>query len=613
MSDQTTSEEKLSLMSSLSRTWSSLSNLPEDRFVDRWDALQLEVEGSNNEVERIAYNVQHLGDPVTDKSQASTEIQGASVKLSDHIIRGTDVTGRIMGAPAADGQDAAIAQEWTEAVRFVDDFCQDNQKRIHAISQSQTKNDEPESNYYLGLASGSLSTAAQVARQQYERGVRMSLQGPLAAYAAASALENGLTTPPDGPVYGTYRAIHEQTVLVEGIPGGQLLAVPVDAEAAKALQIEDTDLRGKPVVFAYENRGQYARREPEDFAAKYRERATQYYQEAGYQDGEGYHQYLDEAARLFDFAHRITPVSPSPAPPVATQNNAERLPPVRTREEIINAALDKMRQAFSGPKTDVDPTIQEDAPPAPPAPPGTSGVAFHLDEQGAVIWDTAREEVHLASAGYSVLPVLYGFGAKLEICRQGEIPLKLLVEHEGKTMATFPVEDMSAAMAYVEKAKAGIEIDSSTTDYRGGPAELDHMSRVQKLEHAFHLGLLERLDSPDVSGPEVYDARNDGLPTTVRAIVRDANQNAYALVEADAVDYRQADQSTATHRLFAVPVADSDADKLVVDEPASFLVLDWRDHCTVVEYPAAPEAANQQAEVPKTSEVRHVVGAEPGF
>lgn len=623
-------EEKLSLMSSLFKTWEELSAIPKEDAA-RWDGMRQNISGSIESVNQLSHNVQRLeeqsANPVDGQTEKlSGDIQKSAVKLSGHMITGTDIAGRVMETgtkqPATHQAfinmrlDAEVTQSWTDALRFIDAFCLESQGRIHVMGQSiETTGGSPENSYRLGTAAGSLETAAQVARQQYERGIRMSLQGPLAEYAAASALESGMTKPPtDGAVYGIYRAIHGRTVLVESIPDGagarhgELFAVPVAAAVAKALHADDLDLRGKPVVYAYEKNDVYARHEPAEFAAKCRERAAGYAQAAGYQDGEGYRKHLAEAARLFDFANRIDGVHIHGPVTRDAQN------PGRTRNEIVAGAVAKMNQAFGYAKAAAsEATAQSEN-----ADLSASGVAFHLDDQGAVIWDKPREDVRLASAGYSVLPIVYGFGAKPEICRQGETPVKLLVEHEGRAMATFSVEDLDAAMAYVDNAKAAMDRGATLP---GATPEPDSMSRIQRLEHAFHLGLLERLDSPDVKGPEVDDARNDGLSTTVRAIVRDANQNAYALVEADAVDYRQADQSTATHRLFAVPVMDSDAERLVVDEQASFLVLEWRDHCTVVEYPLTPEnqepavqqAANLQADAPKGSEARRIAGAGLGF
>ena len=609
-------EEKLSLMSSLSKTWEGLSAIPKEDAA-RWDGMQQNISGNIESVNQLSHAVQRLeeqsANPVDGQTEKlSGDIQKSAVKLSGHMITGTDIAGRVMEAgskqPAnhqafINGRhDAEITRSWTDALRFIDAFCLESQGRIHVMGQRAETTGGSEDAYRLGAAAGSLETAAQVARQQYERGVRMSLRGPLAEYAAASALEQGMAVPSDdGQVYGTYRAIHGQTVLVESIPDGQLFAVPVAAAVAKALHVDDSDLRSKPVVYAYEKNDVYTRHEPAKFAAKCRERAAGYAQAAGYQDGEGYRKHLAEAARLFDFANRIDGVH------IQGPAMREAQKPGRTREEIVASAVAKMNQALGYTKAAAsEAAASMAAAQSEDARPSASGVAFHLDDQGAVIWDKPREDVRLASAGYSVLPVVYGFGAKPEICRQGETPVKLLVEHEGKAMATFPVEDMDAAMAYVANAKAAMD--------RGAPSEPDNLSRIQRLERAFHLGLLEHLNSPDIRGPEVEDARNDGLSATVRAIVRDANQNAYALVEADAVDYRQADQSTATHRLFAVPVADEDVERLVVDEPASFLVLEWRDHCTVVECPAAGwSQEHKKAEAPKASESRHIAGAGLGF
>ncbi len=58
-------------------------------------------------------------------------------------------------------------------------------------------------------------------------------------------------------------------------------------------------------------------------------------------------------------------------------------------------------------------------------------------------------------------------------------------------------------------------------------------SRERRLENAFHMGYLERLDDPHNHSTEVEDARNVGRAFTVLAMVKDANANAFAIVESD--------------------------------------------------------------------------------
>ncbi len=58
-------------------------------------------------------------------------------------------------------------------------------------------------------------------------------------------------------------------------------------------------------------------------------------------------------------------------------------------------------------------------------------------------------------------------------------------------------------------------------------------SRAYRLERAFHLGQLERLDDPHNHCQEAEDARNVGRAFTVLAITKDAMTNAFAIVESD--------------------------------------------------------------------------------
>lgn len=586
MSIQTASEEKLSLMSSLAKTWGKVYNLPESHD-DRWVGMQPEVEGGTTAVERIEDGVRRLDhrEPGDTTKNASSDVQKAAIKLSGHLIAGTDIADSAMRQAGVDQHDAEVAQSWTEALQFVDAFCRESQRRIEGVKQDAHADTGGEENvWHMGMAAGSLDTAAQVARQQYERGIRMSLQGPLAEYAAVSAIESGMTQRPNSlPVYGTYRTIHKQNVIVESIPDGQIFAVPVHATVAKILHGDDSDLRGKPVVFAYDQRDIYTRHEPKEFAASCRIRAADFRESAGYQDIEGYRKLLKESEYLMAIANRIDP--PQTAQKEVSSHSPARLQPARTRAEIVIGAVARMSQAFGYTDARQENQTKRESP-------STSGVAFHLDGEGSVIWDSPRESVRLASAGYSILPVIhYGPGATPWICMEGERPTSLLVEHQGRAVVEFPVsagaesafgtseadraealsQGMEEAMAYVHHAKAA--------------EHLEVVPRRQRLEHAFHLGLLEQLGNSDVRGPEVDEARNNGLSATVLSIVRDANQNAFAIVEADASEIPATGSAKARHRLFAIPVADEDAEHLTVGEQASFLMLEWREHCTVLRSP----------------------------
>lgn len=565
MSIQTASEEKLSLMSSLAKTWGKVYSLPESHD-DRWVGMQPEVEGGTAAVERIEDGVRRLDhrEPGDTTKNASSDVQKAAVKLSGHLIAGTDIADSAMRQAGVDQHDAEVAQSWTEALQFVDAFCRESQRRIEGVKQDAHADTGGEENvWHLGMAAGSLDTAAQVARQQYERGIRMSLQGPLAEYAAASAVEMGLThspseglNPTDGAVYGMYRAMHQQCAIIERLPDLQLTAIPIDPADKPELS------NGLLVAYTANGHGAYVRRDPAKFAEECRIKSGKLRERAAHQDDSGaYRELMDEAVHW-----TILSAAPQAMDTVTERMLAQnaREPdittPVRTREEIVSGAVAQMNRALGYADKPASPTVS------------TDGVAFHLDARNAVIWDEPREAVRLASAGYSVLPVIhYGQGAAPWICMDGEQPTNLMVEHHGKSVVEFPATAMADAMAYVDDAKAAENLEAIT--------------RQQRLEHAFHLGLLEQLGNSDVRGPEVDEARNNGLSATVLSVVRDANQNAFAIVEADASEIPATGSARARHRLFAIPVADEDVEHLPVGEQASFLMLEWREHCTVLKQP----------------------------
>lgn len=516
-------EEKLSLMSSLTKTWSKVYNLPESHD-DRWVGMQPEVEGSTAAIERISDGVQRLDHHDGDTAKASGDIQKAAVKLSGHMIVGTNIADSAMRQVGVGQHDAEVAQSWTDALQFIDDFCLESQRRIDETKQDaitlaghEKNRMTSEENYHLGVAAGSLDTAAQVARQQHERGIRMSLQGPLAEYAAASAVEMGLThapseglNPTDGAVYGMYRAMHQQYAIIERLPDLQLTAIPIDPADQSGLS------NGLLVAYTTNGHGTYVRRDPAEFAEECRIKSGKLRERAEHQDdGGAYRELMDEAVHW-----AMLSAAPQAMDTVTERMLAQRAreseitPPARTREAVVSSAIARMNQAFG--YTDAGRTTQKE-----PESHSTSGAAFHLDGEGTVMWDSPREGVCLASAGYSILPVIhYGSGAAPWICMEGERPTNLLVEHHGKAVVEFPATAMADAMAYVDEAKAA--------------EHLEAVPRQQRLEHAFHLGLLEQLGNADVRGPEVDEARNNGLSATVLSIVRDANQNAFAIVEADA-------------------------------------------------------------------------------
>ncbi|MHB8365553.1 MAG: DUF6036 family nucleotidyltransferase [Acidithiobacillus sp.] len=101
------------------------------------------------------------------------------------------------------------------------------------------------------------------------------------------------------------------------------------------------------------------------------------------------------------------------------------------------------------------------------------------------------------------------------------------------------------------------------------------------LERDFHSGL--RPLPPPVS------SANGEMSGTVQALVKDANANAFALVEND-------------QGAFSVPVSDADRDRLVIGDTATFEVVSGTQHCalTVSVMPTEPESVTPSKPGPKT-------------
>lgn len=83
---------------------------------------------------------------------------------------------------------------------------------------------------------------------------------------------------------------------------------------------------------------------------------------------------------------------------------------------------------------------------------------------------------------------------------------------------------------------------------------------VDSLERDFHNGMLPHLGEGSIT-------------STVRALAKDANANAFALVDAG------------DGKVFAVPVSDTDRSRLVIGETATFQAVAGVRHCDVVNRP----------------------------
>lgn len=111
----------------------------------------------------------------------------------------------------------------------------------------------------------------------------------------------------------------------------------------------------------------------------------------------------------------------------------------------------------------------------------------------------------------------------------------------------------------------GVNITENQTIPKPGETLQAATAFAQELEHDFHNGTLPRLDAHSV------------ITGTVRALVKDANMNAFALVTAPDTDGK-----AAACKAFAVPVSDTDRDRLAVGDAATFEVAAGTKHCALV-------------------------------
>ena len=103
----------------------------------------------------------------------------------------------------------------------------------------------------------------------------------------------------------------------------------------------------------------------------------------------------------------------------------------------------------------------------------------------------------------------------------------------------------------------GVNITENQTIPKPGETLQAATAFAQELEHDFHNGTLPRLDAHSV------------ITGTVRALVKDANMNAFALVETK-------------DGAVAVPVSDADRGRITVGEFAIFQVVSGEKHCAVI-------------------------------
>ena len=98
-----------------------------------------------------------------------------------------------------------------------------------------------------------------------------------------------------------------------------------------------------------------------------------------------------------------------------------------------------------------------------------------------------------------------------------------------------------------------------------------------QLEQEFHQTFIRRLNDLQMCGTVAYEqARNEGLTATVRALVKDANMNAFALVTIPEASFPGP---------FAVPISDKDRNLLSIGNNATFQVIEGEKYCALITTP----------------------------
>lgn len=118
------------------------------------------------------------------------------------------------------------------------------------------------------------------------------------------------------------------------------------------------------------------------------------------------------------------------------------------------------------------------------------------------------------------------------------------------------------AMVHAEALAESLRVDMGEYVLRNDATRFSR-NTAQHLERAFHNGILPQHGDGTITG-------------TVRALAKDANANAFALVE------------DAAGKALAVPVSDADRGRLVVGETATFEVLAGSRHAAIVTPPTPP-------------------------
>jgi len=191
------------------------------------DVIQANVRAMSQEM-LGAKDRQDIGLDMSEAMHAwSQNIHAASVQMSAAVKVGTDHT-------VERARHGAVFDAWQASVGAVEAF---------ADGHKQIAQDLPKgiADYDLGYAVGSLETAAGIAREQRLRGIRLSLDGPLAEYALEDAQRIGALREPAEKEAGVLRGRLPGVAVLE--QEGTFVACPVPpgqyTEVGKRITLHD--------------------------------------------------------------------------------------------------------------------------------------------------------------------------------------------------------------------------------------------------------------------------------------------------------------------------------------------------------------------------------------
>ena len=175
--------------------------------------------------------VEEKGDPLRKIPSARETLHRASTVLGASVEAGTEHTLEQTSNPR-------VFSSWQEVTGAVESFARAGMREVDALQKQYPG----VADYDLGYAAGSLNTAADVALAARVRGIRMSMNGPLAEYALEDAERIGLVRKPDPREQGILRGRLAGVAVVEH-EDGSFVACPVPpgryTETGKSITLHD--------------------------------------------------------------------------------------------------------------------------------------------------------------------------------------------------------------------------------------------------------------------------------------------------------------------------------------------------------------------------------------